>query len=49
MAFGPGKYDDVTTYVRQQTEAKDGVIVIVLGGNKGAGTSVQARDEDAES
>jgi hypothetical protein len=37
---GPGKYDDEATLVRERTEAQ-GVIVIVAGGNKGAGFSVQ--------
>jgi hypothetical protein len=40
MPIGPGKYDDLATYVREQTEA-DGVAVIVMGGNKGNGFSVQ--------
>jgi hypothetical protein len=37
---GPGKYDDLATMVREQAKAK-GVIVIVFGGDKGAGFSVQ--------
>lgn len=41
MALGPGKYDDLCTYVREQTQA-EGTIVIVLGGNKGSGFSCQA-------
>lgn len=40
MAAGPGKYDDLCTHVRHQTQAK-AVIVIVLGGNQGDGFSVQ--------
>jgi hypothetical protein len=40
MAVGPGKYDDLATYVRKQSQAQ-GVVVIVVGGNKGSGFSVQ--------
>jgi hypothetical protein len=46
MALGPGKYDDLCTYVREQVgitnETGGGVAVIVIGGNKGSGFSVQA-------
>ena len=45
MALGPGKYDDVCTKVVEQVgigEQGGGVIVIVLGGNKGNGFSCQA-------
>lgn len=47
MAMGPGKYDDLATYVREQAQAT-GVIVIVVGGNKGAGFAQQwmARESD---
>ncbi len=38
---GPGKYDDVCTSVREETQAK-GVVLIVFGGVKGEGFSVQA-------
>lgn len=38
--FGPGRYDDLCTYVREQSQAA-GAIVIVLGGNRGFGFSVQ--------
>jgi len=41
MPFGPGKYDEICTYVREQINAS-GVLVIVLGGNKGSGFSCQA-------
>lgn len=41
MALGPGKYDDVATYVRVATDAK-AVVVIVIGGDKGSGFSIQA-------
>jgi hypothetical protein len=37
---GPGKYDDLATTVREQAKA-NGVIVIVIGGDKGTGFSVQ--------
>jgi hypothetical protein len=40
MAQGPGKYDDMATYVREQTNAR-GVVVIVFGGDRGMGFSVQ--------
>lgn len=38
--IGPGKYDDLCTYVR--TESQGAVILIVIGGTKGTGFSVQA-------
>lgn len=40
MAVGPGKYDDLATYVREKAEAK-GVVLIVIGGPEGPGFSVQ--------
>lgn len=40
MAFGPGKYDEITEHVRKVTRAH-GVILIVLGGEKGDGFEVQ--------
>jgi hypothetical protein len=43
MSLGPGKYDDLCTYVREQSEA-GAAIVIVIGGNKGAGFSCQITD-----
>jgi hypothetical protein len=47
MALGPGKYDDLCTYVREQVGIGDegtsgGVMLIVLGGNKGNGFACQA-------
>lgn len=47
MALGPGKYDDLCSYVAEQTGITisangGGVIVIVLGGNRGNGFSCQA-------
>jgi hypothetical protein len=44
VALGPGKYDDLATYVREQTDAV-GVIVIVIDGNAGSGFSCQASRE----
>ncbi len=44
MPEGPGKYDDLCTYVREGAEAA-AVIVIVLHGKHGDGFSVQARHE----
>lgn len=43
MSHGPGKYDDLATIVRERSNAR-AVMVIVLGGNKGAGFSVQCED-----
>ena len=37
---GPGKYDDIATTAREAAEA-EGVILIVLNGNKGTGFSAQ--------
>lgn len=39
--IGPGKYDDLTTEVRERTKA-EGVILIVLKGDRGSGFSCQA-------
>jgi hypothetical protein len=42
---GPGKYDALCTYISQQTEIdKNGgaVILVVIGGNRGNGFSVQS-------
>jgi hypothetical protein len=44
MASGPGKYDDLCSYVLEQAEA-DAAIVIVIRGNKGSGFSCQASPE----
>jgi len=41
MPIGPGKYDDLCTYVREQAKA-EGVIVLVFGGERGNGFEVQA-------
>jgi hypothetical protein len=40
----PGKYDDLCTEVREKAQAH-GVAIIVLGGNKGHGFSVQCPPE----
>ena len=39
--IGPGKYDALATYVREQAKA-DGVVVLVFGGMHGDGFSCQA-------
>jgi hypothetical protein len=44
---GPGKYDDITTLVRDVTEA-EGVALIVINGNKGRGFSVQGSERFIE-
>jgi hypothetical protein len=41
MTVGPGKYDELCTYVRETAQA-EGAIVIVFGGNRGSGFSCQA-------
>jgi hypothetical protein len=43
MPLGPGKYDELCTKVREETNA-DTVLVIVLGGVKGSGFSMQTRE-----
>lgn len=47
MAQGPGRYDDLCTYVRERAQA-EAAIVIVLGGRHGAGFSVQVEGPRAE-
>src|SRR4029077_235721 len=44
MTIGPGVYDEECTLVRRRTDAK-GVVVIVVGGDRGAGFAVQATPE----
>lgn len=39
--LGAGKYDELCTYVREHAQAQ-GAIVLVIGGTKGSGFSVQA-------
>jgi len=41
MALGPGKYDELCTYVREMAKA-EGVALIVIHGGYGSGFSVQA-------
>jgi hypothetical protein len=45
LAIGPGKYDALATYVREQAQANV-AIIIVVGGVLGSGFSVQAFGED---
>lgn len=40
--MGPGKYDDLCTEARKKAKAA-GVLLIVLGGEKGSGFSMQAQ------
>lgn len=40
MPIGPGKYDEEATLVRERTGA-EGVAVLVFGGVRGSGFSVQ--------
>jgi hypothetical protein len=40
MAFGPGKYDDLTTEIRTRVRA-DGVLLLVVNGTRGSGFSAQ--------
>jgi hypothetical protein len=39
--LGAGKYDELCTYVREQAQA-EGTLLLVLGGTKGNGFSLQA-------
>jgi hypothetical protein len=41
MPFGPGKYDDLCTYVREKAEA-GGACVMIYEGKEGWGFSMQA-------
>lgn len=41
MALGPGKYDDITTMVRELTGAET-VAVIIIGGSRGTGFDIQS-------
>jgi len=43
MTIGPGKYNDVCTYVRKRTRAR-AVILLVLEGSSGEGFEVQTAD-----
>lgn len=44
MSVGPGKYDAECTQVRESTDAV-GVVLAVVGGDRGSGFSVQATGE----
>ena len=44
MTIGPGVYDDDCTLVRERTHAK-GVVLIVVGGDKGAGFACQVTED----
>lgn len=44
MNTGPGKYDDLCTLVRRRSNAS-AVVLIVLGGDKGSGFSLQGLEE----
>jgi len=44
MALGHGKYDEICTRLREElgiTEESGGVVLIVVGGNRGSGFSAQ--------
>jgi hypothetical protein len=43
MPMGPGKYDELCTKAREEAMAA-AVLMIVIGGNKGSGFSVQTAD-----
>lgn len=42
---GAGKYDDLCTYVREESQA-EGAFVVILNGVKGSGFSVQLTSRD---
>lgn len=44
MTMGPGAYDEETTMVMKRTKAH-AVILIVIGGTKGEGFSIQSTPE----
>jgi len=46
MPLGPGKYDALCTLVREEAKAA-AAIVIVVGGDRGHGFSVQANETAA--
>lgn len=41
--IGPGKYDDLATILRKNTNAK-GVVLVVIHGERGSGMSSQVED-----
>jgi len=44
LAEGPGKYDELATYVRTAAQAR-GVVLILVDGNLGSGFSVQVNSD----
>lgn len=46
MALGPGKYDDLCTAARVAAKAPCAVLLMVIGGERGDGFSLQAIDYD---
>jgi hypothetical protein len=46
MPTGPGSYDGEATWVQQRTQAH-GVLLMILGGNKGNGFSLASYDIQA--
>jgi len=44
MAIGPGIYDDICNAARISTNA-EGVLLIIINGNKGTGFSCDAQEE----
>jgi hypothetical protein len=44
MADGPGKYDELATYVRTAAQAR-GVVLILVDGTLGSGFSVQVNSD----
>lgn len=40
MSLGPGRYDNLCTYAREQAKAQC-ALVIIMGGDKGNGFSMQ--------
>jgi hypothetical protein len=45
MTMGPGKYDDLCTKAREEAKAA-GVLLLVIGGSRGGGFSVQSVSVD---
>lgn len=43
MPVGPGKYDDLCTYAREQAQAT-AAMVIIVGGKHGPGFAMQTAD-----
>jgi hypothetical protein len=46
MPDGPGKYNDIATRIRSETQAK-GIVLVVLGGNRGHGFELQFAMNDS--